>query len=132
MSTKKLCVAALAVSISLPAIAPVSVAAGEMQATPSAPIVLAGYKDGWKGGYKGSKEYRRGWRRDNDGWWFPLAAFGLGAVIGSTVAQPRAVIVEGGNAHVDWCYSRYRSYRAWDNTYQPFNGPRRECFSPYG
>jgi hypothetical protein len=103
-----------------------------MQVNPSTPIVLAGSKDGWKGGYKGSKEYRRGWRRDNDGWWFPLAAFGLGAVIGSTVAQPRAVIVEGGNAHANWCYSRYRSYRAWDNTYQPYNGPRRECYSPYG
>ena len=36
-----------------------------------------------------------------------------------------------GNAHESWCYSRYRSYRAWDNTYQPYYGPRRECFSPY-
>src|SRR5262245_34717158 len=37
-----------------------------------------------------------------------------------------------GNGHVRWCYSRYRSYRAWDNTYQPYNGPRRQCYSPYG
>ncbi len=34
-------------------------------------------------------------------------------------------------AHVDWCYNRYRSYRAYDNTFQPYNGPRRECYSPY-
>jgi hypothetical protein len=34
-------------------------------------------------------------------------------------------------AHVEWCYNRYRSYRAWDNTYQPYNGPRRQCVSPY-
>jgi len=35
------------------------------------------------------------------------------------------------NAHVAWCYDRWRSYRASDNTYQPYNGPRRECRSPY-
>ena len=34
-------------------------------------------------------------------------------------------------AHVAYCYDRWRSYRASDNTYQPFNGPRRECRSPY-
>jgi BA14K-like protein len=37
-----------------------------------------------------------------------------------------------GSGHVQWCYSRYRSYRAWDNTYQPYHGPRRQCHSPYG
>lgn len=35
------------------------------------------------------------------------------------------------SAHVEWCYDRYRSYRAYDNTYQPYNGPRRQCYSPY-
>lgn len=35
------------------------------------------------------------------------------------------------NAHVRWCQNRYRSYRAWDNTFQPYNGPRRQCLSPY-
>lgn len=33
--------------------------------------------------------------------------------------------------HVDWCYARYRSYRAADNSYQPYGGPRRMCVSPY-
>ena len=42
-----------------------------------------------------------------------------------------ASIASGTNAHVAWCYNRYRSYRAYDNSYQPFNGPRRECISPY-
>jgi hypothetical protein len=37
-----------------------------------------------------------------------------------------------GNTHVRWCYARYRSYRAWDNSFQPYNGPRRQCYSPYG
>ena len=31
------------------------------------------------------------------------------------------------SAHVQWCYNRYRSYRAWDNTFQPYNGPRQQC-----
>ncbi|WP_425350242.1 BA14K family protein [Phyllobacterium phragmitis] len=36
-----------------------------------------------------------------------------------------------GSAHVRWCYNRYRSYRAYDNSYQPYNGPRRQCYSPF-
>lgn len=34
-------------------------------------------------------------------------------------------------AHVNWCYNRYRSYDAYTNTFQPYNGPRRACISPY-
>jgi len=34
-------------------------------------------------------------------------------------------------SHVDYCYNRYRSYRAYDNTYQPYHGRRRACRSPY-
>ena len=34
-------------------------------------------------------------------------------------------------AHIDWCASRYATYRLWDNTYQPYYGPRRQCLSPY-
>ncbi|TIR42250.1 MAG: BA14K family protein, partial [Mesorhizobium sp.] len=30
-----------------------------------------------------------------------------------------------------WCYDRYRSYRAWDNTFQPYGGPRQQCWSPF-
>lgn len=33
--------------------------------------------------------------------------------------------------HVDWCYSKYRSYRAKDNTYQPDKGQRKICVSPF-
>ncbi|MCO5162296.1 MAG: BA14K family protein [Mesorhizobium sp.] len=30
--------------------------------------------------------------------------------------------------HIDYCFSRYRSYRPEDNTYQPYGGgPRRQC-----
>ena len=46
---------------------------------------------------------------------------------------PRRYYREGrySQAHIDWCYDRYRSYRASDNTYQPYHGGRRECYSPY-
>ncbi|MDR9760607.1 BA14K family protein [Rhizobium redzepovicii] len=37
----------------------------------------------------------------------------------------------GGGSHEAWCYSRYRSYRAFDNTFQPYHGPRRQCVGPY-
>ena len=36
-----------------------------------------------------------------------------------------------GSAHVQWCYNRYRSYSEYDNTFQPYDGPRRQCYSPY-
>lgn len=34
-------------------------------------------------------------------------------------------------AHVRWCEWRYKSYRLWDNSWQPYHGPRRQCRSPY-
>ncbi|RWM19496.1 MAG: BA14K family protein [Mesorhizobium sp.] len=82
----------------------------------------------WRG-YRGYRYYRPGYRRYND-FWFPLAAFATGALITSAIVnQPRRIY--RGDAHVEWCYSRYRSYRAYDNTYQPYYGPRRQCISPY-
>ena len=51
-----------------------------------------------------------------------------GASIGNAIANAPS----GGSAHVRWCYDHYRSYRASDNTYQPYHGPRRQCNSPYG
>jgi len=58
----------------------------------------------------------------------PLAA---GAIIGSAVnSGPRYYRGES-SAHVRWCYNRYRSYREWDNTFQPYHGPRQQCYSPY-
>ncbi|WEZ85389.1 BA14K family protein (plasmid) [Rhizobium sp. 32-5/1] len=30
-----------------------------------------------------------------------------------------------------WCANRYRSYRASDNTYQPYSGGRRQCEPPF-
>ena len=73
-------------------------------------------------GHRGYRHRRPGYRQYN-GFWFPAGAFIVGAIIGNAVT--------GGSAHVRWCHNRYRSYRAYDNTFQPYNGPRRQCHSPY-
>ncbi len=91
-------------------------------------------RHGWQNGHRGYRHQRRGYRRHSDGWWYPLAAFGAGAIIGGAIAndgyaRPR---YEGINPrHVDWCHARYRSYRAYDNTFQPNYGSRQQCYSPY-
>lgn len=89
-------------------------------------------------GHPRYRDYRPGYRRHSDGWWYPLAAFGAGAVLGGALAAPapaprvyQAPAYRYSNAHVQWCYDRYRSYRASDNTFQPYNGPRKQCYSPY-
>jgi len=90
---------------------------------------------GYWNDYRGYRYYRHGYRRHNDGWWYPLAAFGAGAIIGGAIASPPPPVYRVpayGNSHVQWCYNRYRSYRASDNTFQPYNGPRQQCYSPYG
>jgi hypothetical protein len=95
--------------------------------------------DGWCGKRYGRYNY---W---NDDWRYrryhrpyirrhiyPQFYFGLGVPAYRYYAQPRRYYRGGGSsAHVAWCYDRYRSYRAWDNTYQPYHGPRRLCWSPF-
>jgi hypothetical protein len=89
--------------------------------------------DVYYNGHRGSFRARPGWRRYNDAW-FPPAAFIAGAIIGGAISRgvnPPAPAVRLPAAHVQWCSQRYRSYRPADNTFQPYNGPRRECRSPY-
>lgn len=83
---------------------------------------------GYYRGHRGYRDYRPGYRRHN-GYWFPLAAFATGAIIGGAVSGQSAP--RYGGSHHEWCANRWKSYRASDNTYQPYNGPRRECVSPY-
>ncbi|GCA48804.1 MAG: BA14K family protein [Sinorhizobium meliloti] len=79
-------------------------------------------------GYRGYRYQRPGYRYYR-GWWYPGAAFRPGIVIERRPAVRPPV--RYGSRHVQWCYDRYRSYRAYDNSYQPYNGPRRQCYSPY-
>ncbi len=75
------------------------------------------------------RDYRRRPHYRGSGIYFGL---GLG-VPAYRYVQPRRYYQPQrlGGAHVRWCYNRYRSYRAYDNTFQPYNGPRRQCWSPY-
>ena len=82
---------------------------------------------GYFRGHRGHRD-RRPNHRYHNGFWFPLAAFTAGAIIGGATQQARP---SGNSRHVDWCINRFRSYRASDNTFQPYNGPRRQCISPY-
>lgn len=66
----------------------------------------------------------------------------VGAIIGGVIVnqlhsgqQHRAPSHSGAyltHNHINWCHNRWRSYRVTDNSYQPYNGPRRICVSPYG
>jgi hypothetical protein len=79
---------------------------------------------GWYGGYG------PGW-----GGWGGWGGPNIGVVVDIPIYPRYRPIYRGayvgGSAHHGWCAQRYRSYRAWDNTFQPYNGPRRYCISPY-
>ncbi|MEQ1941153.1 BA14K family protein [Mesorhizobium sp. VNQ89] len=81
-------------------------------------------------GHRGVVVARPGYRYYR-GYWFPAAAFAVGAAAGAAVVTTPAPSRRLAAAHVAWCYETYRSYRSYDNTYQPYEGPRRQCWSPY-
>lgn len=89
---------------------------------------------------------RHGWRRDgwnrNGGYYRDRNLGGAvigglitGAIVGGVLNNSGPVyrdrVYRGGNAHVQWCYDRYRTYRASDNTYVPRVGQRAYCNSPF-
>ncbi|KQS74178.1 hypothetical protein ASG25_01820 [Rhizobium sp. Leaf384] len=97
-----------------------------------------GHRGDWRGhrAYRYDRRYRDRYYRGDRGVGLALGGLAAGAIIGGALSQPRYVApgyrrVYGGNSHVAWCQARYRSYRAYDNTYQPYGGPRRQCNSPY-
>ncbi|MDD9909285.1 MAG: BA14K family protein [Ahrensia sp.] len=97
-----------------------------------------GFHRGYRRNYHGG--LRRGYRHHRNR--AIIGGLVAGAIIGSALAAPRYYDyqprrhyrsrgVRLRRAHIDWCYNRFRSYRASDNTFQPFNGPRRACRSPH-
>ncbi|OXT01558.1 hypothetical protein B7H23_00840 [Notoacmeibacter marinus] len=93
-------------------------------------------------GHRGSRRWHRGWR-EYRGWYFPPRAFYRGGYYRTAPRyyypdrprryyKPRYRYSDGfSRAHYRWCHNRYRSYRSYDNTFQPYHGPRRQCYSPY-
>lgn len=77
----------------------------------------------------------RGYRRRGRGAGVAAGILG-GLIIGGIIADSerrryRRRVIRRDDAHINWCYYRYRSYRAYDNTFQPYHGRRRQCVSPY-
>ena len=100
-----------------------------------------GNRNGWRGGnryYGGRDYYRRDRGRDIGGALIGGAI--AGALIGGALnngynngpVYREQRVYRGGNAHVQWCYDRYQTYRASDNTYVPRVGVRAYCNSPFG
>lgn len=84
--------------------------------------------NGWYRGHRGYRDYRPGYRRHGN-YWYPLAAFGAGALIGGALAAPSRPSY--GSRHVQWCSERYRTYDPASDTYVPSVGVRARCVSPY-
>ncbi|WP_455477839.1 BA14K family protein [Bartonella sp. B10] len=95
-------------------------------------------------GFKGYRNYRRGYRKYIDNWWYPETAFSASehlnakpVLLKERSASKSALFVSSleerklwmSKQHIDSCTARYRSYDQNDNSYQPFHGPRRQCFS---
>lgn len=78
----------------------------------------------WRG-FRGSRVSKPGLRQHSDGFWYPKRAFDP-LCIGQS-ADPTC-----STDHLSWCRSRYWSYRSSDNTFQPYDGKRRRCVSPFG
>lgn len=100
------------------------------------------WSNNWEDGrrYKNRRHYRRHYDRGpNIVLGLGLGGLGWGLSSGYydpyySYAPPRRVYRQANGlsqAHVAWCYDRWLSYRAWDNTYQPNRGPRKQCWSPY-
>ena len=90
------------------------------------------YRDYNRSGYYRDRYYRDRYRRhydhDDNDVGAVIGGLAAGAIIGGAMQQPRPTY---GGSHVSWCQNRWRSYRAYDNSYQPNSGPRRICVSPY-
>ncbi|GAA5096378.1 BA14K family protein [Bartonella acomydis] len=108
------------------------------------PLVFTGRRE--LNGFKGYHNYRRGYRKYKDNWWYPEAAFVVLAhpdtkqaslkilsdmkstFLVSSLKKKELWMLK---QHIESCLARYRSYNKNDNSYQPFYGPRKPCFSSF-
>jgi hypothetical protein len=108
------------------------------------------YQQNWRGGqrwdqrrYNPPRRHTQRSQRHRDRDRGPdLGSALIGALIGGVIVhqfqqQPRQQAPAYGGSflsreHINWCQNRWRSYRLTDNSYQPYQGPRRVCISPYG
>ena len=143
---KRFVVAAVAIATAFSGVAPArAFPIPAMQAeSPSQAMPVDWNRSGWSGGHSSGnydrrdyyyhrgysghhgyyyRDYDRGYYHHHSDTGAVLGGLALGMIVGGVIAQSQA----HRGSHAQWCYSRYRSYRAWDNTYQPLSGPRRPC-----
>lgn len=60
-----------------------------------------------------------------------IGGLAAGAIIGSMANSQSSSNNLPRNYHVEWCLNKYRSYDVRSDTFQPYNGPRKRCNSPY-
>jgi len=137
----------LSATLAVTSFAPALAAPVFVPKAPEASSDVVNVRDGWRrGGWNGDRWRRDGWRRDGwrrDGWrhgrYYRDRNIGgaivggliTGAIVGSVLNNNRNRVYRSGDAHVQWCYDNYRTYRAYDNTYVPRVGQRAYCNSPY-
>lgn len=74
--------------------------------------------------------------RYTDGYYYanPWWVLGLGAAIAAEPIRPgrvRPVAPARSQAHVAWCFDRYRSYNQRSDSFTGYDGVVRRCRSPY-
>jgi len=75
--------------------------------------------------HSGYRHYHNGWYY-NSPWWLAAPLVG-GALLGAYGA-PR---YNDGNAHVEWCLNRYRSYNPRTDRFLGYDGEYHRCNSPF-
>jgi hypothetical protein len=95
-------------------------------------------KKSWNKNWNGNKNNKWDndwkWRHRHNGGWVAPFVFGsvLGYGLGSAYYnQPYYGSGYYGDAHVQWCMDRYRTYNPATNTYFVRRGVQAVCYSPY-
>ena len=124
LTTSVLSAALIASSVQLPIAAPMHIMQPHLKMTADQDISKVGHRLNRRGRHfhghprRHNRPYRRH-HRHNDPWPYIIG----GIIIGG--------IILNADKHHRWCKNRYRSFDRRSNTYQPYNGPRRQCVSPY-
>ncbi|WP_455466057.1 BA14K family protein [Bartonella sp. B39] len=95
------------------------------------PLIFTGRRE--LNGFKGYHNYRHGYRKYIDNWWYPEAAFVALPHLNTKHTILKAVLdaKKFPQQHIKSCRARYRSYNENDNSYQPFHGSRKQCLSRF-
>lgn len=69
----------------------------------------------------------------HNGLWLSARSARAGVIVDYPIPRHQVVHYSGGlnPRHYSWCADRYRSYHWRSNSFQPYHGPRQQCYSPY-